>query len=339
MHTRTMPDRRSVVSGFIVLAGAALAGSRSALAGSGSALAGSRSALAQTGTGAPVAAGAPLPVVATFSILADFIAQVGGNRLALTSLVQAGADAHVYSPTPGDARALVASRLIFINGLGFEGWVNRLIRSSATKATVVTATRSIVPLKAEAKGGGHAHAGHDHGENDPHAWQSVANANIYVANIEAALVAADPANAETYRANARAYTARLDALDAELRASIARIPADRRKVITSHDAFQYFEKAYGISFISPRGVSTSAEPSPQAVGRIIRQIKAEKIPAVFLENISDQRLIQRIAQETGARVGGTLYSDALTPAGGPAPDYITMMQHNMRQIVGALAVA
>ena len=182
MHTRTMPDRRSVVSGFIVLAGAALAGSRSALAGS-------RSAQAQTGTGAPVAAGAPLPVVATFSILADFIAQVGGNRLALTSLVQAGADAHVYSPTPGDARALVASRLIFINGLGFEGWVNRLIRSSATKATVVTATRSIVPLKAEAKGGGHAHAGHDHGENDPHAWQSVANAKIYVANIEAALVA------------------------------------------------------------------------------------------------------------------------------------------------------
>lgn len=332
MHTRTMPDRRSVVSGFIVLAGAAVAGSPSALAGS-------RSVLAQTGTGAPVAAAAPLPVVATFSILADFIAQVGGNRLALTSLVQAGADAHVYSPTPGDARALVASRLIFINGLGFEGWVNRLIRSSATKATVVTATRSIVPLKAEAKGRGHAHAGHDHGENDPHAWQSVANAKIYVANIEAALVAADPANAETYRANARAYTARLDALDAELRASIARIPADRRKVITSHDAFQYFEKAYGISFISPRGVATSAEPSPQAVGRIIRQIKAEGIPAVFLENISDQRLIQRIAQETGARVGGTLYSDALTPAGGPASDYITMMQHNMRQIVGALAVA
>jgi zinc/manganese transport system substrate-binding protein len=204
---------------------------------------------------------------------------------------------------------------------------------------VVTATRSIVALKAESKGGGHSHAGHDHGESDPHAWQSVANAKIYVANIEAALVAADPANAETYRANARAYTAKLDALDAELRASIARIPADRRKVITSHDAFQYFEKAYGISFISPRGVSTSAEPSPQAVGRIIRQIKAEKIPAVFLENISDQRLIQRIAQETGARVGGTLYSDALTPAGGPAPDYIAMMQHNMRQIVGALAVA
>ena len=329
MHTRIMPDRRSVISGFAALAGAAVAG----------AAAGPGNALAQSGTSAPVVAGAALPVVATFSILADFIAQVGGNRLALTSLVQAGADAHVYSPTPADARALVASRLIFINGLGFEGWVNRLIKSSATKATVVTATRSIVPLKAEAKGGGHSHAGHDHGENDPHAWQSVANAKIYVANIEAALVAADPASAETYRSNARAYTAKLDALDAELRASIARIPADRRKVITSHDAFQYFEKAYGITFISPRGVSTSAEPSPQAVGRIIRQIKAEKIPAVFLENISDQRLIQRISQETGARVGGTLYSDALTPAGGPAPDYIAMMQHNMRQIVGALAVA
>jgi zinc/manganese transport system substrate-binding protein len=324
-----MPDRRSVISGLALLAGTAFAGAAAAPG----------SALAQAGNAAPAVAAAPMPVVATFSILGDFIAQVGRDRLALTSLVQAGADAHVYSPTPADARALVASRLIFINGLGFEGWVNRLIRSSATKATVVTATRSIVPLKAEKKGGGHSHAGHDHGENDPHAWQSVANAKLYVANIEAALVTADPANAETYRTNAKAYTAKLDALDAELRAGIARIPADRRKIITSHDAFQYFEKAYGVTFISPRGVSTSAEPSPQAVGRIIRQIRDEKIPAVFLENISDQRLIQRIAQETGARVGGTLYSDSLTAAGGPAPDYIAMMRHNLSQIVGALAGA
>jgi zinc/manganese transport system substrate-binding protein len=281
----------------------------------------------------------PIPVVATFSILADFVRQVGGDRLALTTLVEPGGDAHVYTPTPADARALVAARLVIINGLGFEGWVSRLIKSSGTKATVITATRGIVPLKTEKGGHDHGHAGHGHGENDPHAWQSAANAKAYVGNVLAALVAADPAGSQVYEANAKAYASRLDGLEADIRASIASIPADRRKVITSHDAFQYFEKAYGIDFISPRGISTSAEPSPQAVGRIIRQIKAEKIPAVFLENISDQRLMKRIADETGARIGGTLYSDALTPAGGPAAGYVEMMQHNVRQIAGALAVS
>lgn len=284
-------------------------------------------------------AGGTTAVVATFSILADFVRQVGGDRLALQTLVEPGGDAHVYTPTPADARALVAAKLVFINGLGFEGWVNRLIRSSGTKATVITATRGIVPLKAEKGGHDHGHAGHSHGENDPHAWQSVANAKIYVANILAALVAADPAGREKFEANAKAYSATLDALEADIRATVARIPADRRKVITSHDAFQYFEKAYGVAFISPRGISTSAEPSPQAVGRIIRQIKAERIPAVFLENISDQRLMKRIADETGAKVGGTLYSDALTPAGGPASTYVDLMRHNLGQIAGALAIA
>lgn len=305
------------------------------------------SAAAVLGSGIPVLAQpapgtstpTPTPVVATFSILADFVGQVGGNRLGLTTLVAPGGDAHVYTPSPADARALAAARLVFINGLGFEGWVNRLIKSSATKATIVTTTRGITPLKTEKGAHGHGHAGHSHGESDPHAWQAVANAKLYVANILAALVAADPAGTQDFEANAKAYTARLDALETEIRATVARIPADRRKVITSHDAFQYFEKAYGIDFISPRGISTSAEPSPQAVGRIIRQIKSEKIPAVFLENISDQRLMKRIADETGAKVGGTLYSDALTPAGGPASTYIDLMQHNLRQIAGALAAA
>lgn len=288
---------------------------------------------------AQTAAAAALPTVATFSILADLVRQVGGDRLVLTTLVEPGGDAHVYTPTPADARALAASRLVFINGLGFEGWVNRLIRSSGATATVITATRGITPLKAEKGSHDHGHAGHSDGEHDPHAWQSVANAKIYVANIAAALVAAEPSAKDAFEANAKAYLARLDALEAEIRATVARIPADRRKVITSHDAFQYFEKAYGIDFISPRGSSTSAEPSPQAVGRIIRQIKAQRIPAVFLENISDQRLMKRIADETGARIGGTLYSDSLTPAGGPAAGYVEMMQHNLRQIAGALVTA
>jgi len=293
---------------------------------------------AVTASRASAQAAAPMPVVATFSILADFVKQVGGDRIALTTLVAPGADAHVYSPTPADARALAAARLIFVNGLGFEGWVNRLIRSSGTKATIVTATAGIRPIRAE-KSHGHSHAGHDHGENDPHAWQSVSNAKVYVANVLSALSAADPAGKDTYEANAKAYTASLDALERDMRSGLGALPAERRKIITSHDAFRYFEQAYGVTFISPRGLSTSAEPTPQAVGRIIRQIRAEKIPAVFLENISDQRLMKRIADETGARIGGTLHSDALTPAGGPATTYIEMMRYNLRQLTTALGAA
>ncbi len=280
-----------------------------------------------------------LPAIATFSILADFVKQVAGDRIALTTLVSAGADAHVYSPTPADARALAAAKLIFVNGLGFEGWVSRLIRSSGAKAPVVTATNGVTPLKTEQSGHAHSHAGHGHGESDPHAWHSVANAKIYVANILEALSAADPAGKDIYEANARSYGAALDALEADVRAAMAGVAPERRKVITSHDSFRYFEKAYGVEFVSPRGVSTNAEPSAQAVGRIIRQIRAERIPAVFLENITDGRLMKRIAEETGARIGGTLHSDALTPAGGEAPTYIAMMQHNVRQLVGALAAA
>ncbi len=306
---------------------------RQCLAVSAASLAG----LMITGRTSAALAQSALPAVATFSILADFVKQIAGERLALTTLVSAGADAHVYSPTPADARALAAARLVFVNGLGFEGWVSRLIRSSGTKATVVTATNGVTALKTEQADQGHA--GHSHGENDPHAWLSVANAKVYAANILAALLVADPAGKDIFEANAKAYGAQLDALDADIRVSLARVSPEKRKVITSHDSFRYFEKAYGIAFISPRGVSTSAEPSAQAVGRIIRQIRAEKIPAVFLENITDGRLMKRIADETGARIGGTLYSDALTPPGGPASTYVAMMQHNVREIVSALVVA
>jgi zinc/manganese transport system substrate-binding protein len=317
---------------------------RALLAGSVAALAmASGGVAAQTAPtpAAPVSAAAPMPVVATFSILADLVKQVGGSRVAVTTLVQPGADAHVYSPTPGDARAVAAARLVFVNGLGFEGWVNRLIRSSGAKATIVTATSGIRPLKAKEGGHshGHSHGGHSHGEQDPHAWQSVPNVKLYVTAIRDALIAADAEGKPTYEANAAAYTVQLDALDAEIRAGIARIPADRRRIITAHDAFQYFERAYGVTFLSPRGVTTGVEPTPQGVARLITQIKREKTPAVFLENITDPRIMQRIAQETGARIGGTLNSDALTPPGGPASTYIDLMRHNLTQLVGALAVS
>ncbi|MDP3256684.1 MAG: metal ABC transporter substrate-binding protein [Bosea sp. (in: a-proteobacteria)] len=291
---------------------------------------------------APLAATAQekLPVVASFSILGDFVKEVGGDRIALTTLVGPNGDAHVYSPTPADAKAMAGAKLVVVNGLKFEGWMTRLIKSSGTKATITTATTGITPLEEADDHGhgkkGHSHA-HDHGGVDPHAWQSVANAKTYVANIRDALVKADPAGQAAYEANATRYLAQLDALEAEIRAAIARIPADRRKAITSHDAFGYFVKAYGVEFVSPQGVSTEAEASARDVGRIIRQIKAEKIPAVFLENVTNPRLVERIAKESGAKVGGRIFSDALSDATGPAGTYIAMMKHNISQIETALA--
>jgi zinc/manganese transport system substrate-binding protein len=270
----------------------------------------------------------PLKVVATFSILADLVRQVGAERVEVTVLVGPDGDAHVYAPTPADSRRLAEARLVVMNGLGFEGWMARLIRASGTKAPAVEAARGTKPLKA-------AH-GHGHG-TDPHAWQNVAHAKLYVAAIREALAAADPEGRGTYEANAAAYLAALDELDAEIRAGVARIPPERRKVITSHDAFAHFEAAYGIDFIAPQGVSTEAEASAQGIARIIQQIRRERIPAVFVETIADRRVIERIAQETGARIGERLYSDALSGPEGPAPTYIAMMRHNMRALGAALA--
>lgn len=273
-----------------------------------------------------------LPVVASFSILADFVREVGGERVALTTLVGPDGDAHVYSPSPADAKAMAAASLVVVNGLKFEGWLTRLLKSSGTKAKLATATEGVTPLKMQDDGHGHGHGG-----EDPHAWQSVSNAKVYVANIQKALSAADPAGKAIYEANAAAYLGRLDALEAEIKTAVARIPADRRKAITSHDAFAYFAKAYGIAFVAPQGVSTEAEASARDVGRIIRQVKAQKVPAVFLENISNPRLAEQIARESGARIGGRLYSDALSGGDGPAGTYIAMMKHNISQIEKALA--
>lgn len=279
---------------------------------------------------APAAAQDRLKAVATFSILADLVKNVGGDRVEVISLVPPNGDAHVYSPSPADAKKLADAQLVFTNGLGFEGWIARLVKSSATKANVIVATKGIKPLQAA---GGH---GHSHDAGDPHAWQSVVNARVYVANIRDALVAKDPANKAAYEANAAAYLGRLDALDKEVRESIARIPAERRRIITTHDAFGYFRAAYGVEFVAPQGVSTDSEASARDVARIIIQIRKQKIPAVFLENVSDARLLKRIADETGAKLGGTLYSDALTDEKGEAPTYIDMIRHNIRTLSAAL---
>jgi zinc/manganese transport system substrate-binding protein len=277
-----------------------------------------------------------LKVVTSFSILADLTKNVGGDRVDVSALVGPGGDAHVYSPTPADARNVAAAKLVIVNGLGFEGWLSRLVKSAGNKATVVTATKGITPRKEKADAHGHKHS-HDHDEADPHAWQSVANAKIYVGNIRDALIAADASGAEAYRKNAEAYVAKLDALDGEVREAVAKLPAERRKVISTHDAFGYFADAYGITFIAPQGVSTEAEPTARDVARIISQIKAQKIPAVFLENVSDPRLMRRISVESGARLGGTLFSDSLTDEKGAAPTYIDMIRYNIKALTGALA--
>ena len=273
-------------------------------------------------------ADAKVKVVATFSILADLVKNVGGDRVEVAALVGPNGDAHVYAPTPSDAKTLAAAQVVVTNGFGFEGWLERLVKASATKAAMVVATKGVKPRRSTDD--------HGHGGSDPHAWQSVANVAVYVANIRDGLAKADPAGKGTYEANATAYLAKLDALDRELKGEIAKIPADRRRIITTHDAFGYFRDAYGIDFIAPQGVSTESEPSARDVARIIAQVKKQKIPAVFLENVTEPRLLKRIAEESGAKIGGTLYSDALTDAKGEAPTYIDMMRHNVRQLATAL---
>ena len=252
-------------------------------------------------------------MVATFSILGDLVKNVGGDRVEVTTLVGPNGDAHVYSPSPADAKKLADAKVVVVNGLGFEGWMARLVRRRAPRRRIVVATKGVKPRKQAA----HGH-GHGHGETDPHAWQSVANVKIYVANIRDGLIAADPAGKAAYEANAAAYLAKLDALDGRCgrrsprsrRTGAGSSPPTTPSAISRH--------AYGVEFIAPQGVSTESEASATDVARIIAQIKKQKIPAVFLENVTDPRLMQRIAEETGAKVGGTLYSDALTDEKGAA---------------------
>jgi zinc/manganese transport system substrate-binding protein len=271
----------------------------------------------------PLHAADRLNVVASFSILGDFVRNIGGERVNLTTLVGPDSDVHVYAPTPSDAKTIAAAQLLIVNGLGLEGWLPRLVQSSGSKAPIVVATKGVAALKSGS-------------DADPHAWQSVANAKIYVANIRDALAGADPAGADAVRDRAARYLADLDALDREVREAIDRIPPARRKVISTHDAFGYFAAAYGIAFIAPLGVSTESEPSARDIARIIGQVRAAKIPAVFLENNSDDRLVGRIAAETSAAIGGTLVSDSLTGDKGDAPTYVAMVRHNVKALTSAL---
>jgi zinc/manganese transport system substrate-binding protein len=318
-----------------------------------------------------------LKVIATFSILGDIVSEVGGERVEVTTLVGPDGDAHMFQLSPAHAQAVAGAAVIVANGLGFEGWFDRLIEASGTTATVILATESVMPITLDAAEDGETgddHAeddghdaeedghdaaeedGHDqaeeadhdaaaeagdddhgHGAEDPHAWQNVANVLTYVGTIEQGLAAADPSGAEIYKANADAYRAELQALDAEIRAGVGALPVERRTVVTSHDSFGYFAAAYGLTFVAPQGMSTEAEASAQDVAALIQQIRETGISAVFVENIADRRLLDQIAAETGAVVGGVLFSDALSAADGPAPTYVAMMRHNLGQLTGALS--
>ncbi len=270
--------------------------------------------------------------VASFSILGDMVKEVGGDRVDVVTLVGPDGDAHVYEPTPADAKNLASAKILFVSGLGFEGWMERLEKSSGFDGRTVVASIGVAPRTMMEDEDGKAEE-----ITDPHAWQSLANGKLYVANIRDGLIAADPEGKAVYEANAAKYLDAIAKEDTLVRETLAKLPEARRKIITTHDAFGYFGAAYGLEVIAPEGVSTESEASAKDVARIIRQIKAEHIPAVFVENISDRRLLDQIARETGARIGGTLYTDALSPADGPAPTYLDMFHHNLEALSQALS--
>lgn len=294
------------------------------------------------------AVGAPsLNVVVSFSILEDLARQVGGGRIRMTTLVGRDGDAHVYEPRPADAAAIAAADVVLVNGLNFEGFLPRLLAATQTRAPIVELASGVSPLLSpdthharnpHDAGHSHSHAtdGHHHGPHDPHAWQSLRNAQTYVTNIATAFCDADARGCETYQANARAYHQQLAVLDGEIRAAMAAIPADRRVVITSHDAFQYFGRDYGIRFIGVEGLSTDAEASAADVAALIRQIREGGASAVFVENIANPRLLAQIAREANVAMGGVLYSDALSKEDGPAASYIDMMRTNAATLERAI---
>ena len=279
----------------------------------------------------------PLAVVTSFSLLADLARQVGRERVAVEALVGPGQDGHVFQPAPTHARLVAQAAVVVSNGLGYEGWMPRLLQSTGYRGLHVVATQGVTPITGQ-RGGGHAHGapGHDHGPADPHAWQSVPNVVIYVKNIADGFCRADPAGCKAYRAHAARFTAELNALDAEIRAAWAQVPPAERRLITSHAAYAYYGQAYGVRLLAPQGVSTESEASAKGVAQLVRQIRRERIRALFVENVSDPRLIEQIARETGLRPAGQLFSDALTAPGGGAESYVELMRANTRAMVAAV---
>lgn len=285
----------------------------------------------------------PVSVVASFSILGDIVEQVGGEHVRVRALVGPDQDAHIFQPRPSDASAVAQADLVVLNGLGFEGWMTRLMQASAYRGPVHIASEGVVTRALErpqllgrrAQGHTHAHAG-DHEALDPHAWQDPLNVVRYAQNIAQALAEVDEAHADVYRRNAEAYGAKLRELDAWVGAQLRAVAPERRKVITAHEAMGYFGSRYGVMFLAPQGMTTASEPAAREVARLIRQIREEGVTALFLEGATNPALLQQIAAESGVKLGGRLYSDALSTADGPAPDYISLIRYNVEQLRAAM---
>jgi zinc/manganese transport system substrate-binding protein len=279
----------------------------------------------------PGQAAEPIPVVASFSILGDLVQVVGGERVHVITLVGPDADAHSFEPNPADAKAILKARLFVINGLNFEPWADKLAKSAAYRGATVVASRGVKPRQMDEAGDSHGHH-----EADPHAWQNPDNVVLYVHNIAAGLSKADPVGASTYQANAAAYVQALKDFDARAKAQFAVIPEAKRRVITSHDAFGYFAEHYQIKFLAPEGISSDTEPSARHVAELIRQMKREKIRAIFVENMRNPKLMAQLSKDTGATLGGTLYSDALSGPAEPGSSYLKMMRHNVTQLLAGM---
>lgn len=274
------------------------------------------------------ASAAPLKTIASFSVLADVVKQVGGEHVEVTPLVGPGGDPHEFAPTPDDARNLKAADVVFVSGFGLEGWLDRLISASGYQGTPVVASEGVPTRELQEDG---------ETVTDPHVWNSPANVEIWVGNIEKALAAADPEDANAFAANAQSYLAKLKELDAYAHSKFDAVPQADRRILTSHDAFGYFGDAYGITFLAPVGVSTETEASAADVAALIDQIKAEGVKAYFFESSNDPRLVQQIANATGAEPGGELFVESLSDASGPAATYAGMFRHNVDLIAAALA--
>ncbi len=291
---------------------------------------------------APALAQQKLRVVTSFSILGDIVAQVGGDRVDVVTLVPAMADAHVFQPSPSDARAVATADVLVASGLNFEPWLDRLAAASGFKGRRIVAAEGIAAIALRNDHHGHSHGHkHDHGKagakiDDPHVWHDLTRMQTYIGNIVKGLAEADPTQAEAYRARGAAYAAELKQLDAWAEAEIGKVPQAQRKVITQHDAFGYLAARYRIAFMAPQGITTEAEASADAVGRLVRQIKREKVQALFFENIANPRLIEQIAREANVKVGGRLYSDALSPPGGEADSFVKMYRLNITRLVEAM---
>jgi len=286
-------------------------------------------------------------VVTTFSILADLTQRVAGDHAQVLTLVGPNGDAHVFEPGPRESAELARADLLIANGLGFEPWLERLEDASGFKGKVIAASDGVTPLEGEEEHEGEAHEGEEHEEEaheeghhhegaDPHAFQDLANAQIYVANIAKGLADVAPDHAADFKANADKLIAEIAALDQQLKADFAAIPQEKRRVLTSHDAFHYFGRAYGIEFVSVQGLSTEAEPTADDLVKVVRQARDGHLSAIFLENMSDPRLAETVAQESGVRMGGELYADALSDPGGPAPDYLSLIRYNAKQLLAAM---